>query len=68
MSQRIEFEVVGNANFASIYTQLDKLRISIANLNSQSIGAGFTKELEAGLKSAENSFLTTVNSLRGMQL
>ena len=68
MSQRIEFEVVGNANFASIYTQLDKLRISIANLNSQSIGAGFTKELEAGLKSAEGSFLTTVNSLRGMQV
>ena len=68
MNQRIDFEVVGNANFAAIYAQLEKLKVSIANVNNQSIGAGFTKELQAGLKNAESSFLTTVSSLRNMQV
>jgi len=68
LSEKINIELVGTANFAPVYKELAQLRASMANLSNQRFGTAYSKDIQTNLKSAEASFLDTLSSVRGLNV
>jgi len=67
MSTIIDFKLIANANFAPVYSELAKIRASMASLSQSTVTSGITKGMTAGLKAAEEQMLRNISGVKGFQ-
>ena len=68
MTQNINLNIVGTANFTPVYAEIGKLKTAMAGLQNTQIGKGFNAQLNAQLKSYEQDFLKVIESTKGFNV
>ena len=68
MTQNINLNIVGTANFSPVFAEITKLKTAMTSLQNQQIGKGFNTQLSSQLKSYEQDFLKAAESTKRFQV
>ena len=68
MTQNINLNIVGTANFTPVYAEIGKLKTVMTGLQNTQIGKGFNAQLNTQLRSYEQDFLKVIESTKGFNV